>query len=269
MANQKLGLTRRTCHFVHDQVRRRVLYLTLVRSQFEHCSVIWRPQTKTLTDKLENLQKRAIKWILFEEYTSYSLIMYIQKCRQLNILPLSIRFDFLDILFFYKVTRGLLPVELPTYITPHIDSRRLRSCHLDYLCYTSSITPRSSHGAFAQSFFYRTVLKWNRIPLSIREIERLGEFKVKLRAFLWTQIILDSEDDFISDDVESVWGKFGCLVRAVYTKIYKHNCILYYNDFKLFIPFLVKFSSCLQITTWWFIWTNSYSNCSKSGCRVC
>ena len=69
MANQKLGLTRRTCHFVHDQVRRRVLYLTLVRSQFEHCSVIWRPQTKTQTDKLENLQKRTIKLILFEEYT--------------------------------------------------------------------------------------------------------------------------------------------------------------------------------------------------------
>ena len=36
-ANQKLGMSRRNCHFVIDSNRRRVLYLTLVRSQFEHC----------------------------------------------------------------------------------------------------------------------------------------------------------------------------------------------------------------------------------------
>ena len=99
-----------------------MLYLTLVRSQFEHCSIIWRPQNKTSTNKLENLQKRAVKWILCEEYTSYSLNMYIQKCRQLNILPLSTRFDFLDILFFYKVTRLLYYVyyvihSITTYVT--------------------------------------------------------------------------------------------------------------------------------------------------------
>ena len=39
-ANQKLGMCRRNCNFVIDKNRRRVLYLTLVRSQFEHCSVI-------------------------------------------------------------------------------------------------------------------------------------------------------------------------------------------------------------------------------------
>ena len=42
-ANQQFGLVKRTCNFVTDVRRRRVLYLTLVRSQFEHCSQIWRP----------------------------------------------------------------------------------------------------------------------------------------------------------------------------------------------------------------------------------
>ncbi len=197
-ANQQLGLTRRTCNIVQDQARRRVLYLALVRSQFEHCSIIWRPQNKTLTNKLENLQRRAVKWILCEEYTSYSLNMYIQKCRQLNFLPLSARFDFLDILFFYKVIHGLVPVELPPYLVPYIDNRRLRSCHLDHLCYTSSITPHSGCGAFARSFFYRTHHRWNRIPLSIREIDSLNEFKIKLSTFLWTQIDFteDLDDEY-------------------------------------------------------------------------
>ena len=37
-ANQQLGILKRTCHFVTNKNRRRVLYLALVRSQFEHCS---------------------------------------------------------------------------------------------------------------------------------------------------------------------------------------------------------------------------------------
>ena len=41
-ASQQFGMVRRTCHFVKDVKRRRVLYLTLVRSQFEHCSPVWR-----------------------------------------------------------------------------------------------------------------------------------------------------------------------------------------------------------------------------------
>ena len=35
-AHQMLGITKRTCHFITDQKKRRSLYLSLVRSQFEH-----------------------------------------------------------------------------------------------------------------------------------------------------------------------------------------------------------------------------------------
>ena len=40
---QLFGILRRSCHFVNDYRRRRVLYLTLIRSHFEHGSQIWRP----------------------------------------------------------------------------------------------------------------------------------------------------------------------------------------------------------------------------------
>ena len=42
-AYQMLGLTKRTCHFVFDRGKKRSLYLALVKSNFEHCSIIWRP----------------------------------------------------------------------------------------------------------------------------------------------------------------------------------------------------------------------------------
>ena len=47
------------CHFVTNKNRRRVLYPALVRSQFEHCSPIWRPCGNTMIDKFEKFQKNA------------------------------------------------------------------------------------------------------------------------------------------------------------------------------------------------------------------
>ena len=194
-ANQKLGLSRRSCHFLIDECRRRVIFLTMVRSQFEHCSVIWRPVTKTLLQRFEDLQKRAIKWILSEEYISYSHSQYIQKCRQLKIMPISDRFDFLDIIFFYKIIKGLIPVELPPYIMLYSGNSRLRSSHMDHLCYVSSITPRSTNNALGKSFFYRTITKWNHIPLSIRDLNDIGEFKSSLIKYMWKVILPDILED--------------------------------------------------------------------------
>ena len=103
-ANQQFGLTRRTCFFVNDAKRRRALFLSLIRSQFEHCSPIWRPTNKTMLDKFENFQKRCVKWILSEEFISYkSAATYIKRCRQVNILPLKNRFELNDLIFFHKV----------------------------------------------------------------------------------------------------------------------------------------------------------------------
>ena len=39
-ANQRFGLLKRPCHFIDNTAKRRVLYLTMVRSIFEHCPVV-------------------------------------------------------------------------------------------------------------------------------------------------------------------------------------------------------------------------------------
>ena len=200
-ANQKLGMCRRNCHFVIDENRRRVLYLTLVRSQFEHCSVIWRPVTKTLINNFEALQKRAIKWILREECVSYSPETYILKCKQLNIMPIADRFDFLDLVFFFKIIKGLVPVELPPYLALYQGNTRLRSCHLDKLCFVSSLSPRSATNTFAKSFFFRTHTKWNHIPLAIREAECVAEFKSQLTTHIWKNIISDINDGGLDNNM--------------------------------------------------------------------
>jgi hypothetical protein len=197
-AKQQLGLVRRTCHFVKDIARRRVLYLTLVRSQFEHCSPVWRPNGKTMIERFENFQKKCIKWILSEDEFSYeSHDVYIRKCQQIKLLPLSLRFNLNDLILFHKVVYGLIPMDIPNYLTLF---SRLRSSHLDELSFVSSLMPRStSTTSLEKSFFYRTHMKWNALPLELRNLEGKSEFRSKVESHLWKTILSSNEGAGVND----------------------------------------------------------------------
>ena len=156
-ANQKFGILKRTCHFVTCKNRRRVLYLALVRSQFEHCSPVWRPGCITMMNKFESFQKKCIKWILSEEEKSYSHEVYISKCKQVNIPPLSFRFNVNDMILFHKIVYKTIPVNIPDYITLYSGDSRLRRTHLDNLSFVSNIASTTTTiKNLNKSFFFRT-----------------------------------------------------------------------------------------------------------------
>ena len=191
-ASQKLGLLRRNCYFVRDKRQGRTLHITQVRSIFEHCSIIWRPTNATLSNKVEGLQKRAVKWILNEENRSYSNDkVYIQKCKDLNLLPMSYRFVLTDLVMLHKIINNLVPIKLPSYLNFFSGNSRLRFCHLDRLSLVSEILPNTNtcsnrtNNAFANSFFYRVHLLWNKLPFELREIKRPDRFKSLLRKHLF------------------------------------------------------------------------------------
>ena len=77
--HQMLGFTKRTYNFIKDTRKRRSIYLSLVRSNFEHGSIIWRPITETEISNFEKLQKKALKWILKEENMHYDDETYRKK----------------------------------------------------------------------------------------------------------------------------------------------------------------------------------------------
>ena len=201
------GLTKRTAHFVNNHSQRRALYLAIIRSQFEHCSVIWRPHQKTTIDKLESLQKRCIKWILDEQFLHYSPELYFQKCKFLDILPMQFRFILNDLILFHKIFYDLSTIKFPFYLKPFTSSS-LRSCHLDTLCLVSEIIPKinvtsvSSFQPFASSFFYRTHSAWNSLPFEVRNTSCPQSFKSEVTKILWNQarghFVLDSNDSFES-----------------------------------------------------------------------
>ena len=171
-ANQKLGLMKRTCSFSKNKLSRKILMLSVIRSQFEHASPVWRPTTSTQMNKFESLQKKCIKWVLNEDYWYYSRTEYLDKLQSLDILPMYLKFRMNDIIFFHKIVYGMSVVSLPDYV---ISARSANPDNIRYfqrqtrqfndsdrLKYKSTVSPRID--AFSNSFFPRSTIQWNSLP---------------------------------------------------------------------------------------------------------
>ena len=162
-----------------------------IRSIFEHCSVIWSPQNKSIREKFESIQKRGVKWIFGEMFASYSDEIFLQKQKELKILPIKLKFILNDLVMFYKILNELVPISLPSYITACVPddvryTRRNAAIYdqSDSSTFKCSITPNCD--AFRYSFFYRTVRRWNSLPVGIREATSLTAMKSSLTTFLWS-----------------------------------------------------------------------------------
>ena len=202
-ANQKFGMLKRTCYFINNIMKGRILYLSLVRSQFEHCSPIWRPNCETSLNKFENFQKKCIKWVLREENLSETRAVYLKKCISVDILPIEYRFNVADMTLFHKIVYNLIPIVIPKYIR-RFESSPLRFTHLDSLCFELNFTVEpTNYNNLKKSFFFRSHTVWNFLPFEIRSIEDPSKFKTELHKYYWNKVkaeIIESAEDRSFDD---------------------------------------------------------------------
>ena len=193
IARSKLGLLMRTCHFTIsiNKRQKRSFFLTIVRSLFEHCSVIWSPQHKNLISKFDMIQKRAIKWIDGHPFDSYTHEQFFIKQREYDILPIKRRFWLNDLKLLYKIINGLVPIALPDYIT-FAEATQFRHTRRTAAiiggCDTTTLycSIRPNCDAFRDGFFYRALKAWNNLPVDIRQAEGVSSFKGKLIDRLWS-----------------------------------------------------------------------------------
>ena len=94
-------------------------------------------------------------------------------------------------MLFYKIVNKFVPVSLPGYITvcqPEGSRYTRRNAQIhdmtDISTYKSSIVPCSN--AFRDSFFYRSMIRWNDLPVIVRQSECISGFKSSLTKHLWT-----------------------------------------------------------------------------------
>ena len=184
-ANNMFNLMRRTCHFVKNSTKRRTLYLTLVRSLFEHGSVVWAPTSQKTILAFEALQKRCVKWVLNEQFQSYTSAEYALKLKQLDILPLQDKFALTDLKIFHKIVHNIIPIDLPDFLVNRRATRCTPSHHLSF-----GISDNIKHlkPCFKNNFFVRNISAWNALPLYLRESTDSNKFCSATRKILWEKV---------------------------------------------------------------------------------
>ncbi len=93
-AYRTLGLLRRTFSSKSHVREKRLLYITLVRSQLVYCSSVWRPFLIKDIQFLEKVQRRATKYVLGDFNSDYK-----SRLIALDLLPLMYILELNDVMF--------------------------------------------------------------------------------------------------------------------------------------------------------------------------
>ena len=151
-AYRALHLIRRTFSTPSTSLRLQ-LYLSLVRSQLCYCSPIWRPRLLKDVICLEQIQRRATKYILNDYSSDYK-----SRLRSLHLLPFMHWLEFLDIMFLVKCIKAPPDnFDIFSYVS------------FVNTCTRASTSMKLKHNYCRLSttrhfYFNRIVLLWNHIP---------------------------------------------------------------------------------------------------------
>ncbi len=163
---------------------KKTLYVSVVRSHLVYGSQLWRPLLKKDIISLELVQRRATKFILFDYASNYK-----QRLVALSLLPLSMWFELLDIIFIVKCLKNP-PDNFD--ILQHVSfcASNTRSASKRHLVHHYSRTSAARH-----SYFNRIVRLWNSLPDINLELT-VSTIKSHLWQFLWNRFIDSFNPDF-------------------------------------------------------------------------
>ena len=124
---------------------------------------------------LENVQKRALKWVCSDRNSTYKELLL-----KTGILPLSLYMQLQDLLTLSKCMTGYFAIDFNPYLCLRKRTRDIRSSHDVRFDHRK---PRKSQSE--QSFFFRTSALVNRLPATI-DINNPTGLKQRLLRVLWT-----------------------------------------------------------------------------------
>ena len=115
--------------------------------------MVWSPHTKRNINNLEQVQRRATRFILGRDYSEY------ERLSKLNLLPLEYRREINDLVFFFKCLKNVCKLNILDYVSFRSCTKPLRN--VDHLTLD---VPFSRTDVFKNSFFVRICHLWNDLP---------------------------------------------------------------------------------------------------------
>jgi hypothetical protein len=132
------------------------LYTTYVRPIVEYLTVIWNPESVSLSDSVERVQRRftkrihGLRWLPYEE-----------RLRILELDTLSARRKHIDLITAYKALRGDLGID-PLSIGLVVSTTPTRGQNCNLYCF------RPKNNIVKKVFRYRICALWNNLPESTK-----------------------------------------------------------------------------------------------------
>jgi hypothetical protein len=171
-ANQKLGFIKRNLRG-SPQACRKLAYIALVRAGMEYAGSVWDPHLNKDKDKLEKVQRRAVRWITRTHDTTTSVTSLMKK---LNMDTLEERRRSQRLVFLYKILNG--HVAVPTdQIDLVLSDRPVRGTSTKQ----KLLILRSNTTELQKSYTPRTIPQWNSLPQSVTSASSISAFKSSLQ----------------------------------------------------------------------------------------
>lgn len=156
---------------------RRRLYLSNIRSVLTYGSQVWNPPLLQDIKRLEQLQRRATKFILQESKLSYK-----ERLINLVLLPLVMWLELQDVLFLIKQMKSPSDnFNIFEYV--RFNQSSSRSSTKKHLVHNYTKTNKARH-----FYFNRVVRLWNKLP-EINLENSFSNIKVYLTKFLWNYFL--------------------------------------------------------------------------------
>ena len=166
-ANKILGFLRRNLQIKNEDTKS-LAYKSMVRSNLEYCASVWSPQTEKLKGKIEQVQRRAARYVTNNYRNTSSVTAMLN---HLQWPTLENRRNISRVTMLYKITNNLVAVNPELYLThqPILYTRNYNP--LQYTVFTT----RTNY--YKYSFFPYTVTLWNSLPYTVVSAGYLDQFK--------------------------------------------------------------------------------------------
>ena len=172
-ANRTLGFLRRNLK-IHNKKVKEQAYKTLVRPHLEYAAAVWDPHEKEDIDRIEQVQRRAARWVNNRYRRTSSVNDMLQ---DLAWPSLQERRKQIRLSTFYQYHHKLIHID--SKYTPTPSTQRLSRRQNNSIAYN---IPPGTPNYRKNTFFPRTIPEWNHLPEEIVTAETLDLFKSRLSA---------------------------------------------------------------------------------------
>ena len=145
------------------------LYLSLIRPHLEYAVQVWNPYLAKDIQKLEAVQRFALRMCLKQWNSSYTDLL-----RESEVPELTERRKFLNLMYFYKTINGHI------ITSDNIITARHCSHNTRLSSQTTYYRPLARSNVYHNSFFPSTISLWNSLPQDVVCAPSIMSFKHSL-----------------------------------------------------------------------------------------